>query len=217
MSVANPTEEPRGPIASTSTTRKSAVHTANAASKPLHGEECKRKNGGVGLQADHEEKRRYHTPRKRDRGLAPDPQSRPTALQGQRHDTRQHRADHDGKIRYFQVQFDPTKDEKRGCLNTPLRFACKQRQKQEQGHADIQQSKHKVVITLFGFSPILLGDGQHLVGGEELVNGDRKEPSDRLERLDAGISPARLPFRYGGSGDVQAICQLLLGQPPLFS
>jgi hypothetical protein len=64
---------------------------------------------------------------------------------------------------------------------------------------------------------IVLGDGQQLIAGKQLVNGHTEESGSGLQRVDIRIPSAGFPFGYGSAGHMERFCQRLLGQAFLFS
>ena len=91
------------------------------------------------------------------------------------------------------------------------------REKQQQSRAAVQKPEDLIPQTRAAALLVLLGQAQHLLAGEQAVDGHPEKTGDGLQRVDAGIAPAGLPFGNGGPGDEELRRQLLLGQAPLFA
>lgn len=89
------------------------------------------------------------------------------------------------------------------------------REKQQQSRAAVQKPEDLIPQTRAAALLVLLGQAQHLLAGEQAVDGHPEKTGDGLQRVDAGIAPAGLPFGNGGPGDEKLHRQLLLGQAPL--
>ena len=67
------------------------------------------------------------------------------------------------------------------------------RQKQQQSRAAVQKPEDLIPQPRAAALLVLLGQAQHLLAGEQAVDGHPEKPGDGLQGVDAGIAPARFP------------------------
>ena len=185
--------------------------------KHLDNQEKQEKSTGVGLPRQQEQKHPQRAQGQGKKAFHPAPTGLLPALQGQDRASQARRQD-DGAQKQ-PAQPGPGWEEGEEIDRADL-IPClltEDRQKQQQSRAAVQKPEDLIPQPRAAALLVLLGQAQHLLAGEQAVDGYPEKTGDGLQGVDAGIAPARLPFGNGGPGDEKLRRQLLLGQAPLFA